>query len=134
MVMTARLLPRLAVLVACLPLHAQGDDASRASQTTINQSQAGREDAFTTITTIAWPERVVPEVSGILPMGDGRTLVCTRRGELWLVTERAGSAPEWSLWADGLLEPMGLARMPAYRLPAVWLPFDKAGRSPGNPM
>ncbi len=91
---------------------AQGDEASRAAQTQLNRSLAERENAFSEISSIAWPDSVVPEVTGILPMGDGRTLVSTRRGELWMVAERAGTPPQWTLYADGLLEPMGLARKP----------------------
>jgi hypothetical protein len=112
MVMISRLAAVAAAFLVALPVLAQGDDASRATQSSINRSQAEREPVYSSITTIEWPEGVVPEVSGILPMGDGRTLVCTRRGELWMVREQAGSKPAWTLYADGLLEPMGLARKP----------------------
>jgi hypothetical protein len=112
MVMISQLAAVAAAFLVALPVLAQGDDASRANQSSINRSQAEREAVYSAITTIEWPEAVVPEVSGILPMGGGRTLVCTRRGELWMVREQAGSKPAWTLYADGLLEPMGLARKP----------------------
>lgn len=54
------------------------------------------------------PEGVVLEVGGLLPLADGRLLVCTRRGDLWALDDPLSETPAWSLWADGLAEPLGL--------------------------
>ena len=54
------------------------------------------------------PDGVVLEVGGLLPLQDGRLLVCTRRGDLWALDDPLSAAPRWSLWADGLAEPLGL--------------------------
>ena len=60
------------------------------------------------VQTVGLPEGLVLEVGGVLPRDDGSLLVCTRRGEIWSVAEPWGSAPRWSLWCDGLQEPLGL--------------------------
>jgi hypothetical protein len=36
------------------------------------------------------------------------TFVCTRRGEVWRITDAGGAEPKCSLWAEGLQEPLGL--------------------------
>jgi glucose/arabinose dehydrogenase len=57
------------------------------------------------------PEGVVLEVGGIAFLPDGRPLVCTRRGEVWLVENALAGDPEsvaYRLWAEGLQEPLGL--------------------------
>lgn len=58
--------------------------------------------------TIAIPDDVVLEVGGILPRADGSLLACTRRGEIWSIVEPWGESPIWTLWCDGLQEPLGL--------------------------
>lgn len=47
------------------------------------------------------------EVGGLCFLGDETLLAATRRGEVWLVEDYA-SEPKYSLWADGLHEPLGL--------------------------
>lgn len=47
------------------------------------------------------------EVGGLCFLGNESLLAATRRGEVWLVKNYA-SAPSFSLWADGLHEPLGL--------------------------
>ena len=65
-------------------------------------------------------DRPVPRLDGAVPA----------------VAEPVASAPFDALRAAAAAarQAEAAARMPTYRLPAVWLPFDKAGRSPGNPM
>jgi len=54
------------------------------------------------------PDDIVLEVGGLLQTEDGRLYVCTRRGDLWVLDDPLSDAPRWSLWADGLAEPLGL--------------------------
>ena len=48
------------------------------------------------------------EVGGLCFLGDERLLAATRRGEVWLVDGYASEEPTWSLWLEGLHEPLGL--------------------------
>jgi hypothetical protein len=57
---------------------------------------------------ISIPDDVVLEVGGLLQTDDGRLYVCTRRGDLWAIDDPLSERPRWSLWADGLAEPLGL--------------------------
>ena len=63
-------------------------------------------DYFEVIDFVA-PEEVVLEVGGLLPLEDA-LLIATRRGEIWRVDDAFGSKPIFSLWAEGLQEPLGL--------------------------
>ncbi len=47
------------------------------------------------------------EVGGLCFLGNETLLAATRRGEVWMVRDYA-SNPTFSLWADGLHEPLGL--------------------------
>ncbi|MFT5057749.1 MAG: hypothetical protein ACI89E_000514 [Planctomycetota bacterium] len=47
------------------------------------------------------------EVGGLCFLGNESLLAATRRGEVWMVKDYA-SDPKYSLWADGLHEPLGL--------------------------
>lgn len=54
------------------------------------------------------PADVVLEVGGILCLGPGELLACTRRGDVWRIQDAWTAAPKFSLWCDGLQEPLGL--------------------------
>jgi len=57
------------------------------------------------------PEGLVLEVGGIAFLPDGRPLVCTRRGEVWIIENAFTEDPEsvaYDLFAEGLQEPLGL--------------------------
>ena len=94
---------------------------------------AADEADYWSIRTIPEPEGVVLEVGGLLPLGDGEVMACTRRGEVWVIenafdpeatvavlagsTADAESASDphrvrYTLFADGLQEPLGLAVEP----------------------
>ncbi|HLQ36506.1 MAG TPA: hypothetical protein VK348_01805 [Planctomycetota bacterium] len=62
---------------------------------------------FVDILDLPAPKGVVLEVGGILCRGQ-ELLVCTRRGEIWRVQDAYGKAPKFSLWCEGLQEPLGL--------------------------
>jgi hypothetical protein len=53
---------------------------------------------------------LVLEVSGIARLADGRLMICTRRGELYLVRNAYSKPwePRFKLWAFGLAEPLGI--------------------------
>jgi len=71
------------------------------------------EDEMYAVRDIPIPESVVLEVGGLLSAADDRVYVCTRRGDLWAVDDASAQDPRWSLWADGLAEPLGLLDDPA---------------------
>jgi len=54
------------------------------------------------------PPEVVLEVGGILPLDERRIMVCTRRGEVWTITDPWSEKPAFLLSLDGLQEPLGL--------------------------
>jgi len=65
------------------------------------------EDTYVEIVDVDVPEHIVLEVGGIVERGD-ELFVCTRRGEVWRAVGIGGDSPQWSLWAQGLQEPLGL--------------------------
>lgn len=54
------------------------------------------------------PPGVVLEVSGIALLPDGRPLVSTRRGQVFVVDDAWSAKPTFKLFVEGLQEPMGL--------------------------
>ncbi len=72
---------------------------------------APSEERFYPVTTLSIPEELVLEVGGIALLPDGRPLVCTRRGEVWLLEDAYspdGQGVGFERWAEGLQEPLGL--------------------------
>ncbi|MBO0949471.1 plastocyanin/azurin family copper-binding protein [Fibrella forsythiae] len=71
-----------------------------------------REDDFYKIISLPVPEDVILEVGGMATLPDGNLAVCTRRGEVWIVSNPyvSGSIrPTYKRFAYGLHEPLGLA-------------------------
>lgn len=68
------------------------------------------EAKYYRITTLPQPADCVLEVGGVAVRPDGNLLVCTRRGEIWLVKNPAGDPEkvEFKLWASGLHEALGM--------------------------
>ena len=60
--------------------------------------------------TVAQPDDVVLEVGGMVSLGDGSIMVCTRRGESWVIEQAFSDEPVYTLYADGLHEPLGLLK------------------------
>lgn len=56
------------------------------------------------------PEDIVLEVGGIAPTGED-LLVSTRRGEVWHIANAYSENPSYTLFADGLQEPLGLLEL-----------------------
>ena len=68
------------------------------------------ESDFYEIVTVQVPEEVVLEASGLALLPDGRLMVCTRRGEVWIVDDAHADdgRADFRLYAEGLQEPLGL--------------------------
>jgi hypothetical protein len=63
------------------------------------------------IVTLNQPPECVLEVGGLAFRPDGKLLACTRRGEVWMVTNPTSDEPtdmRWSRFATGLHEALGL--------------------------
>ncbi|MFT7464215.1 MAG: hypothetical protein ACI9EF_002564, partial [Pseudohongiellaceae bacterium] len=73
-----------------------------------NDTDVPVESDHYAIIDIPIPDDVVLEVGGLLQLDDGRLLACTRRGDIWALDNPLSAKPRWSLWADGLFEPLGM--------------------------
>lgn len=71
-------------------------------------SAQAQEEDFYQVQTVALPEEIELEVGGLLPLPDDQLLVCTRRGEIWHINAASSKEPTFTLWTDGLQEPLGL--------------------------
>ena len=69
-----------------------------------------REARYWKIETVPVPKGIVAEVTGILSMGGDQVMVSTRHGEVWVIEGASTADPKWSLFVDGLQEPLGLAQ------------------------
>ncbi|MFT5689204.1 MAG: glucose/arabinose dehydrogenase [Planctomycetota bacterium] len=71
---------------------------------------APQESDYYTIETLVAPPGVQLEVGGIAFLPDGRPIVCTRRGYVYVVEGAYGPAEDvrYIEWAQGLQEPLGL--------------------------
>lgn len=70
-----------------------------------------KEEDFYKITTIPIPRHVELEVGGMVFLPGDKLAVCTRRGEVWIITNpymRNGESPQYRLFARGLHEALGL--------------------------
>lgn len=75
------------------------------------QASAPAESDYYRIVTLVEPEGVTLEVSGLAVLEDGRPLVATRRGQVFLLENaysEDGSGLKCELYAEGLQEPLGL--------------------------
>lgn len=79
-----------------------------------------QEDDYYKIITLPAPEGVLLEVGGLATLPDRRIMLCTRRGDVWLIENPQmadNQYPEFKLFATGLHEPLGLA----YRDQAIYV-------------
>ncbi len=70
-----------------------------------------KENDFYKLISLPVPEDIILEVGGMATLPDGSLAVCTRRGEVWLVSNPAISGsekPTYKRFASGLHEPLGL--------------------------
>lgn len=73
------------------------------------------EDDYYRIITLPIPEDIKLEVGGLAPLPDGRLAVCTRRGDVWLISNpymQGSRVPTFKKFASGLHEPLGLMWSP----------------------
>ena len=71
-----------------------------------------KEEDYYRIFSLPVPEHVILEVGGLATMADGALAVCTRRGEVWMVSNpyvMGFERPIFKRFAHGLHEPLGLA-------------------------
>ena len=71
-----------------------------------------KEEDYYRIISLPVPEHVILEVGGLATFPDGRLAVCTRRGEVWIVSNpyvKGFERPVFKRYAHGLHEPLGLA-------------------------
>jgi len=69
------------------------------------------EDDFYRMFTLPVPENIILEVGGMTTMSDGNLMVCTRRGEVWIISNpyvTGFERPVFKRFAYGLHEPLGL--------------------------
>jgi hypothetical protein len=78
-----------------------------ASPAPVRAEPAPIDDRYVEIRTLELPDDVVLEVGGLAQRGDD-LFACTRRGEIWRIANASGDAPKFTLWAEGLQEPLGL--------------------------
>ena len=67
-----------------------------------------QEGYYYQLVTLPIPDDVILEVGGLDVMDDGRPVVATRRGEVWIVNDAYSSNPSYKRFAAGLHEPLGL--------------------------
>ncbi len=95
-------------LLCCLLL--VGLPALAAAQPAVKPGRVTEAD-FYRITTLPVPEGVALEVGGLAMRPDGKLLCCTRRGDVWLISNPYADKPDrvqYKLFATGLHEPLGL--------------------------
>jgi len=71
-------------------------------------SASPKEQDFYQVQTVSLPPEIELEVGGLLPLPKDEILVCTRRGEIWRIGAALSEDPQFTLWTDGLQEPLGL--------------------------
>ncbi|MCU0469970.1 MAG: hypothetical protein MUF58_15345 [Arcicella sp.] len=84
------------------------------SQLTFAQNKPKQlsEEDYYEIKTLPIPDNIKLEIGGVATMPDGRLGVCTRRGEVWVIEnpyQLNGTQPNYTLFASGLHEALGLA-------------------------
>ena len=76
------------------------------------EAAPAKEDDFYKLISLPVPEDIILEVGGMVTLPDGSLAICTRRGDVWLVSNPTISGeerPAYRRFASGLHEPLGLA-------------------------
>jgi uncharacterized cupredoxin-like copper-binding protein len=85
--------------------------AVQAQQDEAKETSADKEEDYYRIYSLPVPEHVILEVGGVATLPDGGLAVCTRRGEVWMVSNpyvTGFERPVFKRFAHGLHEPLGL--------------------------
>jgi len=78
--------------------------------TLVAQTSAGlKESTYYQISDVPIPKQIVLEVGGLAFDDEGNLGVSTRRGEVWVIKNPSSASPDFSRYAHGLHEPLGLA-------------------------
>jgi hypothetical protein len=85
------------------------------------------EGDYWRIETLAVPDTICMEVTGLLQLDERRLMASTRRGEIWIVTDPWGEKPEFKLAYDGLSEPLGLLAPKGWKGPTDWIYTSQRG-------
>lgn len=103
--MRPKIIATLLLMFISLFVQAQEDDERKETAT-------DKEEDYYRIFSVPVPEHVILEVGGLDTFSDGSLAVCTRRGEVWIVSNPYVSGferPLFRKFAHGLHEPLGLA-------------------------
>ena len=71
-----------------------------------------KEEDYYRLFSMPVPEHIILEVGGLATFPDGRLAVCTRRGEVWIISNpniTGFERPVFKRFAHGMHEPLGLA-------------------------
>src|SRR5688500_784799 len=93
------------LIFTCFTLHAQEGGKRKEAATE-------KEEDYYRIFSLPVPEHVILEVGGLATLPDGGLAVCTRRGEVWIVSNpyvTGFERPLFKRFAHGMHEPLGLA-------------------------
>lgn len=85
--------------------------APKPTTTARPELEAEKETDFYKLISLPVPEDIILEVGGIVTLPDGDLAICTRRGEVWMVSNPYISGferPMYKRFAYGLHEPLGL--------------------------
>ena len=97
----------IGIASTCVPLLLAVLPQEPASPAPVAATPAIGEARYATIVDVPVPDDVVLEVGGIAER-ERELFVSTRRGEVWRIEEPYAQKPKFSLWAEGLQEPLGL--------------------------
>lgn len=67
------------------------------------------EEEYYEIIDIPIPEHIQLEVGGMTNLPNGNIAICTRRGEVWIVSNTESLRPTFKRFAQGLHEPLGIS-------------------------
>ncbi len=70
--------------------------------------QADREAKYYKLSTYTIPEDLKLEASGLAVLPDGKLAIAIRKGEVWIADDPHSLEPEFTRFASGLHEPLGL--------------------------
>ncbi len=85
--------------------------SSQAQRNDADTAIIQKEEDFYKIYTVPIPQNIFLEVGGMTFLPDDELAVCTRRGEVWKISNpymKNGAYPVYRLYAQGLHEPLGL--------------------------
>lgn len=99
------LIAALLSLVAFLTANAQEAETKKSND-------IEKEEDYYRLFSMPVPEHVILEVGGLATFPDGRLAVCTRRGDVWIISNpniTGFERPIFKRFAHGMHEPLGLA-------------------------